>query len=69
MHITKKELEFLINVECYLFTKNLDLYNEMYVLTERLMKQKERNNKASWERIKEKRKTNKNYARSKKKEK
>jgi hypothetical protein len=66
MYISKKDLEFLIKVECYLFTKNLDLYNEMYILTERLMKQKEKNNKASWERIKEKREIDKNYARSKK---
>ena len=68
MYISKKDLEFLVKIECYLFTNNLDLYNEMYKLTERLMKQKEKNNKASWERIKVKRKINKNYARSKKKE-
>ena len=68
MHISKKDLEFLVKIECYLFTNNLDLYNEMYKLTERLMKQKEKNNKASWERIKVKRKIDKKYARSKKKE-
>ena len=66
MHISKKDLEFLVKIECYLFTKDLDLYNEMYGLTEKLMKQKEKDNKANWKRIKAKREIDKKYARSKK---
>ena len=66
MHISKKDLELLHKIESYLFTKDLELYNEMYGLTEKLLTQKEKNNKANWKRIKAKRETNKNYARSKK---
>lgn len=68
MYISKKDLEFLVNVECYLFTNNLELHNEMWELTEKLIAQKKEYNKANWERIKAKRKTNKNYARNKKKD-
>jgi hypothetical protein len=67
MYISKKDLEFLHKIEGYLFTtRNLDLYFEMYDLTEKLIRQRDKDNEANWKRIKAKREIDKNYARSKK---
>ena len=68
MYISKNDLEFLHKIEGYLFTNNSELYNEMYELTEKLIKQRDKDNEANWKRIKAKREIDKNYARSKKKE-
>ena len=68
MHISNKDLELLHKIEGYLFTRNSDLYSEMYDLTEKLIRQRDKDNEANWKRIKAKREIDKNYARSKKKE-
>ena len=66
MYISKKDLDFLRKIEGYLFTRNSDLYSEMYDLTEKLIRQRDKDNEANWKRIKAKREIDKNYARSKK---
>jgi hypothetical protein len=66
MYISKKDLEFLQKIEWYLFTRNSELYSEMYYLTEKLIRQRDKYNEENYKRIKAKREIDKNYARSKK---
>lgn len=66
MYIKNNELKLLQEIEIELWNKNSDLYIHLYNLNERLLKRKERANKNNYKRIKEKRKINKNYARSSK---
>ena len=71
MYINNKDLEFLIELEnkigCdeYCSDRVKKLWKKLWELNERLIKQRETNNKKTREAIAEKRKTNKNYARSK----
>ena len=73
MNIKNKDLELLIEIENFLGfiksdkypTKINDLLEDLWGLNERLINSKEKYNKKNYERIKEKRKTNKNYARKK----
>lgn len=55
--------------ESYYFDENdkdYELWVKYWNLIEKLIQKKEEKNKKNWKRIKEKRKVNKNYARSKK---
>lgn len=67
MYINNKDLEFLIELENELGCDEnwSDRVKKLWELNERLIKQREANNKKTREAIAEKRKTNKNYARSK----
>ena len=64
MYIKNNDLKLLQEIEIELWNKNSDLYIHLYNLNEKLLKQKEQTNKNNYKRIKEKRKINKNYARS-----
>jgi hypothetical protein len=65
MFISKNDLELLREIEVYLWNnKNMDLYLKLFELNEKLIIQREKTNKANWERIKTKREIDKNYARS-----
>lgn len=65
MFISKSDLELLREIEVYLWNnKNMDLYLKLFALNEKLIIQREKTNKANWERIKPKRELDKNYARS-----
>ena len=66
MYISNKDLEILQEVELYLFRRNTSLYLKLYGINEKLLKNKEENNKKNWSRIAKKRQKDKNYARSKK---
>ena len=66
MVISKKDLEFLQKLEGYLCERNTELYCEVHTLNTKLITQRDKTNKANWERIKAKREIDKNYARSKK---
>ena len=68
MYINKKDLEFLIKLENELGCNEnwSDRVKQLWELNERLIKQRESNNKKTREAIAEKRKKDKNYARSKK---
>lgn len=66
MYIKNEDLKLLQEIEIELWNKNSDLYIHLYNLNERLLKQKDKTNKENYKRIKEKRKINKNYARSSK---
>ena len=63
MYIKNNDLKLLQEIEIELWNKNSDLYIHLYNLNERLLKQKDKTNKNNYERIKNKRKINKNYAR------
>lgn len=71
MYINNKDLEFLIELENEIgcdenwSDRVKKLWKKLWELNERLIKQREANNKKTREAIAEKRKTNKNYARSK----
>lgn len=62
MYISKKDLELLKNMNNNLIKMN----SQLIIMVSKLEHQKEETNKKNYERIKEKRKINKNYARSKK---
>lgn len=65
MFISKSDLDLLREIEVYLWNnKNMDLYLKLFDLNEKLIIQREKTNKANWERIKTKRELDKNYARS-----
>lgn len=66
MNLTNEELEILQEIEIELWNKGSDKYFTLWRLIESKLNQKEERNKNNWKRIKEKRKVNKNYARSKK---
>lgn len=67
MFIKNEDLEILKEIELKLWNnKDLDNYLKLFNLIEKLLQQKEKTNEKNWKRIKEKRKTNKNYARPKK---
>ena len=71
MYINNKDLEFLIELENEIgcdenwSDRVKKLWKKLWELNEKLIKQREENNKKTREAIAEKRKTNKNYARSK----
>ena len=67
MYINTKDLQFLIQLENELGCEEnwSDRVNQLWELNERLIKQRENGNKKAREAIAEKRKTDKNYARSK----
>ena len=71
MYINNKDLEFLIELENEIgcgenwSDRVKKLWKKLWELNEKLIKQREENNKKTRETIAEKRKTNKNYARSK----
>ena len=67
MYINNKDLEFLIELEIALGCEEnwSDRVKQLWELNERLIKQRENGNKKAREAIAEKRKTDKNYARSK----
>lgn len=65
MFISKNDLELLREIEIYLWNnKSMDLYLKLFKLNEKLIIQREKTNRANWERIKTKRELDKNYARS-----
>ena len=65
MFISRNDLELLQEIELYLWNnKNMDLYLKLFKVNEKLIMQREKTNKANWERIKTKRALDKNYARS-----
>ena len=68
MYINNKDLEFLIKLENELGCDEnwSDRVKQLWRLNEKLIKQREANNKKVRETIAERRKTDKNYARSKK---
>ena len=67
MNISNKDLELLQKIEIELWnTKNNNLYFELWRLNEKLLTQKEERNKKVAARIREARKTNKYYGRSRK---
>lgn len=67
MYINNKDLEFLIDLENELGCNEnwSDRVRQLWELNERLIKQRENGNKKTREAIAEKRKMDKNYARSK----
>ena len=65
MYLKNKDLELLQEIEIELWNKNSNLYIHLYNLNERLLKQKDKMNIENYNRIKEKRKIDKNYARKK----
>lgn len=67
MYINNKDLEFLIELENELGCDESwsDRVKQLWKLNEKLIKQRESGNKKAREAIAEKRKTDKNYARSK----
>lgn len=65
MYLKNKDLELLQEIEIELWNKNSNLYIYLYNLNEKLLKQKDKMNIENYNRIKEKRKINKNYARKK----
>lgn len=67
MYINNKDLEFLIQLENELGEKEnwSSRVEQLWRLNEKLINQRETNNKKTRESIAEKRKTDKNYARSK----
>lgn len=66
MFLKKEDLQVLLDIEVFLWNNgNTDLYFKLYNLNERLIQQRDKTNKKSYERIKEKRKIDKNYARKK----
>lgn len=67
MFIKNEDLEVLKEIELKLWNnKDLDNYLKLFNLIEKLLQQKDKTNEKNWKRIKEKRKTDKNYGRSKK---
>ncbi len=67
MNITNKDLELLQKIEIELWnTKNTKLYFELWRFNEKLLTQKEEKNKKAAAKMREARKTNKYYGRSKK---
>ena len=66
MNLTNEELEILQEIEIELWNKGSDKYFTLWRLIESKLNQKEERNKNNRKRIKEKRKVDKNYARSKK---
>lgn len=66
MNISNKDLKLLLTIENELWNKGSDLYFDLWRLNEKLIEDKEKRNKKVAERIKEKRKTNPLYGRSKK---
>lgn len=68
MYINNKDLEFLIELENELGCDESwsNRVKKLWKLNEKLIKQREENNKKTRKIIAEKRKTDKNYARSKK---
>lgn len=68
MYINNKDLEFLIQLENELGCDEnwSDRVKQLWKLNEKLIKQREANNKKTREAIAEKRKIDKNYARRKK---
>ena len=67
MYINNKDLQFLIKLENELGREEnwSDRVQQLWELNERLMKQRENGNKKTREAVAERRKTDKNYARSK----
>lgn len=65
MHINNNDLDFLVELESKLFyiKKWHNDAMKLYEINEKLIKQREEYAKKSYDRIKAKRKTNKNYAR------
>lgn len=63
MYLKNNDLKLLQEIEIELWNKNSNLYIHLYNLNERLLKQKDKMNKENYNRIKEKRKIDKNYAR------
>lgn len=69
MFLKKDDLQLLLDIENFLWNNGTtDLYVKLYNLNEKLIQQRDKANKKSYARIKEKRKTNKNYARTKESE-
>lgn len=69
MFLKKDDFQLLLDIEMFLWNNgNNDLYIKLYNLNEKLIQQRDKANKKSYERIKEKRKINKNYARTKESE-
>lgn len=66
MYLKIKDLELLKEIEIELWNGNSKNYTKLYNLIENLLKQKETNNSKTWNRIKNKRQIDKNYARTKK---
>lgn len=76
MYLKNKDLMLLLDIDTYILktindnNKNNNeakiLHDELTTLLYQLLNTKKQTNKKNYERIKEKRKTNKNYARSKK---
>lgn len=68
MYINNEDLEQLIKIEAFLYdAEEKELFSILYNMIEKLKKQKKETNQKVCERIAEKRKTNKNYARPKNK--
>lgn len=65
MTLSKKDLELLQEIEVELWNRKSENYFRMWELVERMMQQRDKTNAANYARIKEKRKTDKNYARPK----
>lgn len=63
MYLKNEDLHLLNEIEVELWNNNSKNYIKLYNLIENLIKQKENNNIKNWNRIKNKRKNNKNYAR------
>ncbi len=65
MFIKNSDLQILQELEIELWNKgDIKNYRVVYDLVEKLLLQKKDNNNKNWKRIKEKRKLDKNYARS-----
>lgn len=63
MFINKEDYDLLCDIEIYLQKHNKRLFQKVWKLNEKLLQQRENNNKANWQRIKTKRQQDKNYAR------
>lgn len=65
MNITNEDLKLLYKIEIELWNNNSGTYHELWKLIEKLENKKEEKNKKNWNKIKEKRKIDKYYAREK----
>lgn len=67
MYINKADLDTLIEIEQMLFKRNMSKWFwKLYQINDRLIQDRNKTNKKVRTKIAEKRKTDKNYARSKK---
>lgn len=64
-NLTQLDANFIAKVKNIKDRYAMELYLKLYSMNEKFLKERKKTNKQNWERIKEKRKIDKNYARPK----